>query len=154
MVATLSKLIDLMRHNGTQRIYAKKLAPNDNSKNQVYLGGGFGALNIIPHGEIITDDRPLAGAKRERPKAKVDFWWIDDGGMYNAPDAQLILYPDYPEVRMSGFLKGCRAAPSQIMTVRAGISSIARSYQRRSSRPRFPKSGSARTGACIQVVSR
>lgn len=107
-----------MRHNGAQRIYAKKLAPNDNSKNQVYLGGGFGALNIIPHGEIITDDRPLAGAKRERPKAKVDFWWIDDGGMYNAPDAQLILYPDYPEVRMSGFLKGCRAAPSQIMTVR------------------------------------
>lgn len=118
MVATLSQLIDLMRHNGAQRIYAKKLAPNDNSKNQVYLGGGFGALNIIPHGEIITDDRPLAGAKRERPKAKVDFWWIDDAGLHNAPDAQLILYPDYPEVRMSGFLKGCRAAPSGIMTVR------------------------------------
>ncbi|MBK9002849.1 MAG: hypothetical protein IPM41_03000 [Sphingomonadales bacterium] len=118
MVATLSQLIDLMRHNGAQRIYAKKLAPNDNSKNQVYLGGGFGALNIIPHGEIITDDRPLAGAKRERPKAKVDFWWIDDAGFHNAPDAQLILYPDYPEVRMSGFLKGCRAAPSKVMTVR------------------------------------
>lgn len=118
MVATLSQLIDLMRHNGAQRIYAKKLAPNDNSKNQVYLGGGFGALNIIPHGEIITDDRPLAGAKRERPKAKVDFWWIDDAGIHNAPDAQLILYPDYPEVRMSGFLKGCRAAPSGVMTVR------------------------------------
>lgn len=107
-----------MRHHGAQRIYAKKLAPNDNSKNQVYLGGGFGALNVIPHGDIITDDRPLAGAKRERPKAKVDFWWINEEGLHNAPDAQLILYPDYPEVRMSGFLKGCKAAPSQIMTVR------------------------------------
>jgi MvaI/BcnI restriction endonuclease family len=107
-----------MRYNGAQRIYAKRLAPNDNSKNQVYLGGGFGALNIIPHGEIITDDRPLAGAKRERPKATVDFWWVDDAGIYNAPDAQLILYPDYPEVRMSGFLKGCRAAPSEVMRVR------------------------------------
>lgn len=118
MVATLTQLLDLMRYNGAQRIYAKRLAPNDNSKNQVYLGGGFGALNIIPHGEIITDDRPLAGAKRERPKATVDFWWVDDAGIYNAPDAQLILYPDYPEVRMSGFLKGCRAAPSEIMRVR------------------------------------
>lgn len=118
MVATLSQLIDLMRHHGAQKVYVKKLAPNDNSKNQVYLGGGFGALNIIPHGEIITDERPLAGAKRDRPKAKVDFWWADGDGIYNAPDAQLILYPDYPEVRMSGFLKGCRAAPSEIMTVR------------------------------------
>ncbi len=107
-----------MRHHGAQRIYAKRLAPNDNSKNQVYLGGGFSALNIIPHGEIVTDERPLAGAKRERPKAKVDFWWIDEAGIYDAPDAQLILYPDYPEVRMSGFLKGCRKAPSGIMRIR------------------------------------
>jgi hypothetical protein len=82
------------------------------------LGGGFSALNVIPHGEILTDDRPLAGAKRGRPKAKVDFWWIDDAGIYRAPDAQLILYPDYPEVRMSGFLKKCPSAPSAIMTVR------------------------------------
>jgi hypothetical protein len=118
LVTTLSQLIDLMRHHGAQRIYVKKLAPNDNSKNQVYLGGGFGALNIIPHGEIITDKSPIADAKRERPKAKVDFWWADGEGIHAAPDAQLILYPDYPEVRMSGFLKGCRAAPSEIMAVR------------------------------------
>lgn len=118
MIETLAQLTDLMRQHGAQRIYAKKLAPNDNSKNQVYLGGGFGALNIIPHGDIIADDRPLAGAKRERPKAAVNFCWVDDEGLHRAPDAQLILYPDYPEVRMSGFLKGCRAAPSAIMTVR------------------------------------
>ena len=46
-------------------------------------------------------------------KAKLDFWWIrDDGTVGNAPGAQLILYPKYPEVRLSGFLKGCRTAPS------------------------------------------
>lgn len=118
MVDTLSQLIDLMRQSGVQRIYGKKLAPNDNSKNQVYLGGGFGALNVIPHDEIVTDDRPIAGAKRDRPKAKVDFSWIDEAGLHRAPDAQLILYPDYPEVRMSGFLKGCGSAPSAVMTVR------------------------------------
>lgn len=107
-----------MRHHGATRIYAKRLAPNDNSKNQVYLGGDFSALNIIPHGEIYGDDSAVAGAVRNRAKARVSFFWIDEGGRHLAPDAGLILYPKYPEVRMSGFLKGCRAAPSDIMQVR------------------------------------
>ena len=118
MSASLSQLLKLMRDHGADRIYAKKMSPNDNSKNQVYLGGGFGALNIIPHGEIITDTRPMAGSKQDRPKARVNFFWLDTDGRHPAPDAQLILYPDYPEVRMSGFLKGCKAAPSNLMTVR------------------------------------
>ena len=107
-----------MRDHGADRIYAKKLSPNDNSKNQIYLGGGFGALNIIPHGEIVTDTRELAGSKQDRPKASVIFYWLDEDGRHHAPNAQLILYPDYPEVRMSGFLKGCKAAPSDLLTVR------------------------------------
>lgn len=118
MVDSLGQLLDLMRHHGAHRIYAKKLSPNDNSKNQVYLGGGFGALNIIPHGEIYVDATERAGSKQDRPKAGVTFFWIDESGRHLAPNANLILYPDYPEVRMSGFLKGCRSAPNQLMTVR------------------------------------
>jgi len=107
-----------MRHHGASRIYAKKLAPNDNSKNQVYLGGDFSALNIIPHGNIYTDDAEVAGALRDRAKAAVDLYWIDEAGRHHAPNTGLILYPKYPEVRMSGFLLGCRAAPAHIMRVR------------------------------------
>ncbi|WP_226015861.1 MvaI/BcnI family restriction endonuclease [Novosphingobium sp. FKTRR1] len=107
-----------MRHYGASRIYAKKLAPNDNSKNQVYLGGDFSALNIIPHGEIRPDDAAVAGAVRDRAKAAVDFCWIDEAGRHLAPNTGLILYPRYPEVRMSGFLSGCKHAPSSIMRVR------------------------------------
>ncbi len=118
MVASLSNLLRLMRDHGADRIYAKKLSPNDNSKNQIYLGGGFGALNVIPHGEIYTDTRELAGSKQDRPKASVNFFWLDEDGRHLAPNAQLILYPDYPEVRMSGFLKGCKSAPSDLLTVR------------------------------------
>lgn len=118
MVASLGQLLDMMRHHGASRIYAKKLAPNDNSKNQIYLGGDFSALNIIPHGNIFTDDADVAGAVRDRAKAAVDFYWIDDAGRHHAPNARLILYPKYPEVRMSGFLSGCKEAPSTIMRVR------------------------------------
>lgn len=118
MITSLAALLDRMRQLGATRVYSKNLAPNDNSKNQVYLGGGFGALNIIPHGSIEIDTRPLAGSKRERPKAKVTFSWIDRDGIYLAPHTQLVLYPDYPEVRISGFLKQSERAPSHVMAVR------------------------------------
>ena len=118
MINSLSQLLQIMQSHGATRFYAKKLAPNDNSKNQVYLGGDFSALNIIPYKGIYTDGNDIAGSKRDRAKADVTFYWLDAAGKYVAPDVQLILYPKYPEVRMSGFLKGCDKAPSEIMRVR------------------------------------
>lgn len=118
MTNPLNKLLGRMASHGAVRFYAKRLAPNDNSKNQVYLGGGFGALNLIPHGEIEDDDSSLAGSVRDRAKAKVTFFWLDEQGLAQAPDAQLILYPKYPEVRMSGFLRGAERAPGELMRSR------------------------------------
>ena len=100
------------------RLYAKKLAPNDNSKNQIYLGGGFAALNVVPHGAIETDQSDMAGSVRDRAKANVNFQWLTNEGLFRAPNAQLILYPKYPEVRISGFLKGCSRAPSDVLASR------------------------------------
>jgi hypothetical protein len=114
----LTRLLDQMAAHGAARFYAKRLAPNDNSKNQVYLGGGFGALNIIPHGSVESDDSSRAGSVRDRAKAMVRFFWLDEDGLSPAPDAQLILYPKYPEVRMSGFLRGAERAPSVLMKSR------------------------------------
>lgn len=118
MIDTLEKLVGLMAGRGAHRFYAKKLSPNDNSKNQIYLGGDFSALNIIPNHGVYTDGDEVAGSKRDRAKAAVTFAWVDEDGVYDAPNAQLILYPKYPEVRMSGFLKGSRKAPNEVLTVR------------------------------------
>ena len=107
-----------MESHGATRFYAKKLSSNDNSKNQVYLGGDFSALHIIPHQNIYSDGEDIAGSKRDRAKARISFSWVDENGCYHAPHTQLILYPKYPEVRMSGFLKGCRNGPSDVMAVR------------------------------------
>lgn len=107
-----------MRNSGAKRLYGKVLAANDNSKNQVYLGGDFKALNILPHEEILIDFNSTAGSKRDRAKAKINFSWVNTSGQYPAPHAQLILYPKYPEVRFSGFLRGCLQAPKDVMKVR------------------------------------
>ena len=113
----LTNLKSLFADNGCTKIYVKKLAPNDNSKNQVYFGGSFEILNILPISEIKTE---AAGDwNKERFKASINFSWIDDEGLiFPAPNSQLILYPKYPEVRFSGFLKGCEKAPSKLMAQR------------------------------------
>ena len=113
----LQNLKKLFIDNGCQKLYVKKLSPNDNSKNQVYLGGSFEILNIFPLSEIKTEE--AGDWNRERFKASINFSWIsDDGNIYPAPNSQLILYPKYPEVRFSGFLARCENPPSELMTQR------------------------------------
>lgn len=118
MIESIESLLQIMVSHGATRFYAKKLSPNDNSKNQVYLGGGFSALHIIPHQPLYVDKSNTANGKVPRTKATVTLYWVNQDGCSIAPNAQLILYPEYPEVRMSGFLKGCHHAPSKIMASR------------------------------------
>jgi MvaI/BcnI restriction endonuclease family len=113
----LKNLKSLFIDNGCTKIYIKKLSPNDNSKNQVYFGGSFDILNILPISEIKTEE--AGDWNKERFKASINFSWIsEDGGIFPAPNAQLILYPKYPEVRFSGFLQKCQNPPSALMTQR------------------------------------
>ncbi len=110
-------LLKFFNDNGCLKVYVKRLSPNDNSKNQVYLGGSFEILNILPLSAIQSE---VAGDwKRERFKAAINFSWIgENGNLYPAPQSQLILYPKYPEVRFSGFLAKCENPPSELMTKR------------------------------------
>lgn len=111
----LAKLKTLFAGAGCTRLYAKPLAKNDNSKQQVYFGSDFQALHLFPHGEILPDNDP----NNSTLKATVDFGWLqNDGSVSPAPGAQFILYPQYPEVRFSGFLQGCRDRPSDLMSAR------------------------------------
>jgi hypothetical protein len=112
MNLSLEEIEGQLRKAGATQLVAKPLSENDNSKQQVYLGMGFDAITLLPFGVVVAEDT----AKRPNFKAKVDLRWLTEGGIFEpARHAQLILYPDYPEVRLSGFLRGCRAAPSNEM---------------------------------------
>jgi hypothetical protein len=117
MSPTLSQVRQMMWDAGARRLLAKQLSPNDNSKNQIYLGGDFSVMNVIPAGDPVA----ATSGTHKTPifKSSLDFAWLDDEGRaFAAPNAQLILYPQYPEVRMSGFLLGAKWAPSELLTVR------------------------------------
>ena len=101
---------------GCQRVLVKELA-NDNSKNQVYLGKEIGQVGLIPTGEFEqyagTSQKPLAGGPIFQ--APVTFVWLGPNGTHVAPHTKLIYYPQYPEVRLSGFLLGCEDAPRSLL---------------------------------------
>lgn len=115
MSMTLGQLKMLFARADCRRLYVKPLAENDNSKNQVYFGPDFQALNLLPNEGVL----PETSLKNPIFKAKLRFAWLThSGSVAEVPGAQLILYPQYPEVRFSGFLKGCAAAPSALMAGR------------------------------------
>ena len=111
MIANLSSLLKRFSELGAITAFCKPLAENDNSKQQVYLGGSFDVIQIFPFHDIEATEN----GKNSTYKAKLNFLWIDENQTEKAVGAQLILYPQYPEVRLSGFLKGCKNAPSELM---------------------------------------
>ncbi|MBY6220015.1 MvaI/BcnI family restriction endonuclease [Marinobacter nauticus] len=112
--ASLADVANIMRQNGAEIVIFKILANNDNSKQQIYFGSDFTILQAIPTGDIYEDG--YSEKKGAIFKAKVDLNWVDlQGNVENAPGAQFILYPKYPEVRLSGFVRGCGLAPGHLM---------------------------------------
>lgn len=121
-ISTLSQLLDRLRAEGVRTAYVKYLAPRqDNEKNQILLAGALsGVTNLFP-AQIVARSPSASEKKRKsnagQPKleARINFAWLDENGRrHPAPNTRIIDYFQYPEVRMSGFLKGCSAGPDAL----------------------------------------
>jgi hypothetical protein len=113
----LSRVLALFRDNGANALLYKVLPRNANSKNQVYLASDFSQLARLPSGEVTKHDSTSSkkGGVEAVFRAALEFYWLAQNGQAcRAPDAKLIFYPQYPEVRFSGFLRGCKEAPSSL----------------------------------------
>lgn len=118
---SFEEIVTTLKNLGSDRILIKLLSPNDNSKNQIYLGGDFSALQMFPTGEVVKNEGTSNKKKKtsEILKAQLPLFWLTESGQLESSKfATFILYPQYPEVRMSGMLRGCRNAPSQIIASR------------------------------------
>lgn len=112
---SLVELAGRFQKAGAIRLIAKSLSSNDNSKQQVYLGGSWEAVRILP----IADVNTSGAGNTKHFLAGLRLSWIDASGTERpAPHAKLILYPQYPEVRFSGFLRGVADGPVAVMTSR------------------------------------
>ena len=104
---------------GAEQIYIKLLKPNNNSKNQIYVAGNFDVLQMFPMSEFSLSEGTSEKKKQSSQimKAQLPLYWISENGEKICPArfATLILYPQYPEIRISGILRGCELAPRQII---------------------------------------
>jgi len=115
---SLSELVAALRKRGCTTAFLKTLAPNqDNDKNQIYFGGASLLTQLMP-GTMHLRGVSTSTAKRRSAagspiiEVALRFSWVwPVGPVSPAPEAKLIEYSQYPEVRFSGFLKGSPRAP-------------------------------------------
>jgi hypothetical protein len=88
----LKTILSILNHLGTQKVYVKKLAPNDNSKNQPYFGAHLTDLTFLPSGEPMASNSK--STKTSNPKRQIKYQtplklsWVDASGqIYAAPHA-------------------------------------------------------------------
>ena len=119
-INSLEQIETIFKLHDVEQIYIKKLATNDNERNQIYLGNKSGLSNLFP-------SQLEAGNDSESSKkshsvlgetiiyAMLNFYWLDENGdKYKAPTAKTINYFQYAqtgEVRFSGFLLKCKKSP-------------------------------------------
>jgi hypothetical protein len=118
-VESLDQLKQVLVDRGVVRLLAKRLAANDNAKNGIYLAGSLDIVNRIPFRAPTVqpneNDNPVI-------HADIDLAWLtDELKVTVSPFAKIILYPQYPEVRLSGYLRGTRGARNDLLNGDARI---------------------------------
>jgi hypothetical protein len=119
----------LFRNAGCKNLYVKELAWNHDSKRQIYLTTDLSAFNMFPNKMELSPEMPpgIKSTQKKKPKnsdrifGHLNFFWLTpDSVPDKAKHAKLIFYPQYPEVRFSGFLKGTRSIPSKYLREKSG----------------------------------
>lgn len=108
-----------MLHRGCNLVLVKVLGRNNNSKQQIWLGNHLNDLAALPFGD--SEARPGSSLKKGHTGAifhsALNFSWLGPSGSCHAPGTKLVYHPQYPEVRLSGFLQGCPEAPKHLMRI-------------------------------------
>lgn len=112
-----------------RELYVKELAWNHDSKRQIYLTTDLSAFNLFPCRVQDAPALPLGieGTRKKKPRGGnrlfgfLDFHWLlPDGATHRVSQAKLIYYPQYPEVRLSGFIRGSKCIPSEYLREKSG----------------------------------
>lgn len=108
---SLSELVALLGAHEVTEALIKPLSKNHNDKNQVYSGSDFRPLyptfdmTFSLRGPSVSVKKGGATAGQAIPEAVfTDFSWMDRAGRkVAARGVRMIIYPQYPETRLSGF---------------------------------------------------
>ncbi len=115
---SVKELVSAFHKLGCTKALLKPLAPNqDNEKNQIYFGGATLLTQLMPgamhlRGVSTSTSKRCSNSGSSIIEVALKFSWVWPVGPASpAPEAKLIEYSQYPEVRFSGFLMNSPRAP-------------------------------------------
>jgi hypothetical protein len=121
-ISSIQRLKSVFAGFGVEDILIKVLAQHqDNEKNQIVIAGRSPQLiSLLPGNKrfgIESKSKKKSHSNYGASKIEVDldFYWFDSGGIpQRAPGAKVIDYFQYPEIRLSGFMRSCSIAPDSL----------------------------------------
>lgn len=116
---TENKVQQLFEKQGVELIQVKALSRNHNSKNQIYLAPDLSDIPQIDVKNVVSSQGFSKKKNAGKPiyHVPINWGWLLENGFSEAPGAQLIYYPQYPEVRLSGLLIGTKSAPNKLLNI-------------------------------------
>ena len=121
-VVSLDEVKSTLKDLGADMALIKILPKNANDKNQIYFASNFGAL--YNHFDLTISDR---GSSQSQTKTRSDpgniiteavfnsFEWVKrDNSKVKAKNVKVIVYPQYPEARLSGFQTTENSMPASL----------------------------------------
>lgn len=113
--------LQLFRKKGVKRLFIKNLAVHqDNDKNQIFLSTSLDGIANALRAQITFGQPSYSNSKKASSKgvpkleAFINWVWLEDGYESPAPKTKLIYYFQYPEVRLSGFLRNSPRPPDAL----------------------------------------
>lgn len=115
---SVDEIEGMFRRRGCSEILVKALAGRqDNDKNQIYVASDLGQLGKLASGNVVgsdTSSRKPGASQKAKFTASMKMSWLAPTGDSPAPEAKLIYYPQYPEVRLSGLIQGSPNPPRSL----------------------------------------
>ena len=118
---SIAELLAAFKGVGCDEVLVKPLATNqDNEKNQIYLGKNMTMASYLPGSVSLRAPSSSAAKHLSNPgkpivSLQLDFYWLWPGGISSAaPNASIIEYSQYPEVRLSGFSSSGAKSPNAL----------------------------------------
>jgi hypothetical protein len=110
-IGSLDDVLRILTVHKCEQAFIKKLAKNNNDKQQVYIHKSVGVFNSTfdlefeERGLSASETKRTSNSSKKIPSAVFkSFNWVSlDGSLHPAAECKAILYAQYPETRLSGF---------------------------------------------------
>ncbi|QTE80913.1 MvaI/BcnI family restriction endonuclease [Shewanella algae] len=118
----IEQILALFPENRFTHVLAKALPKNANDKNQIYWSSDFNMLGPLFDFEYaergLVTSAKKGGKSRGRSIPEAVFknfaWLTDDGREIRAPKVKMLIYAQYPEMRLSGFKTETAEIPASL----------------------------------------